>query len=95
MDKDTKKHLNDEIFCVLLSAFSEHFSPRHVRLFLPSWQPVLPTAMIYSSPYGKKRGCGGRGTRVRRLPYELYDGRGTRVWQPPYLHPRPAIALIF
>ena len=56
MDKDTKKHLNDEIFCALLSAFSEHFSPRHARLFLPSWQPVLPTAMTCSSPYGRKAG---------------------------------------
>lgn len=56
MDKDTKKHLNDEIFCALLSAFSEHFSPRHARLFLPSWQPVLLTAMICSSPYGRKAG---------------------------------------
>ena len=95
MDKDTKKHLNDEIFCALLSAFSEHFSPRHARLFLSSWQLVLPTAMICSSPYGRKAGCGGRGTRVWLPPYGLYDGRRMRVGQPPYLHPRAAIALIF
>lgn len=28
--------------------------------------------------------CGGRGTRVRRLWYKPYDGRGTIVWRPPY-----------
>ena len=63
------------------------FSPHDSRFCQPPWYARLLTA--------EKQGCGGRGTRVRRLPYGLYDGRGTRVWQPPYLHPRPVIALIF
>ena len=71
--------------CVTSLSSTFLFSPSPVRTKLLIFHGLctrFPRIVHAVAPFCAS--YGGRGTRVRRLWYKPYDGRGTIVWRPPY-----------